>query len=97
MKTVKLFEPITYGNDADGKPKTLNEFTLRKPTAGDLRGVKLLSVHEMDPSVLFVLIPRLASPALTAAHLQELSAPDTANLFGVLGDFFQPTASPTTR
>ncbi len=99
-KRVPLAEPIDYGTDAEGKPAKLKEIMLRKPMAGDLRGVKLLQIHEMDTAALEVLIPRIASPALTAAHVRTLDPADVITVFGILGDFFTPSPvrpeSPTT-
>lgn len=70
--------------------------TLRRPKGGDLRGVKLGLLGEMDVGQFMILVPRIASPAITPAHLDSLEAPDLVKVFNELMRFFQPAGSPTT-
>ncbi|WP_114109705.1 phage tail assembly protein [Thalassospira xiamenensis] len=66
-----LTKPLPYG--ADGK---LDKLTFRRPMSGDLRGVKLIQLSEMDTNSLFILLPRITSPAITEAHVQQLDPID---------------------
>jgi len=86
-KTVKLCFPIPYGKD-----KTLEELTLRKPTAGELRGTKLARISEIDIDEFLKVLPRIAQPAVTEGQLVMLDPSDLMELANEFADFFtRPT------
>ncbi|MET4733481.1 hypothetical protein ABIE64_002208 [Thalassospira sp. MBR-102] len=66
-----LAKPLPYGSD-----NTLDKLNIRRPMSGELRGVKLIQLSEMDTNVLFTLLPRITSPAITEAHVQQLDPID---------------------
>lgn len=68
---VTLDKPFTRGNN------TVDSLTLRKPASGELRGVSLLDLMQMDVQALSKVLPRITSPSLTT---QEVSAMDPADL-----------------
>jgi hypothetical protein len=68
---VTLDKPITRGSN------THESLTLRKPSSGELRGVSLLELMQMDVQALSKVLPRISSPSLTA---QEVNAMDPADL-----------------
>lgn len=68
---VTLDKPITRGSN------THESLTLRKPASGELRGVSLLELMQMDVQALSKVLPRISSPSLTA---QEVNAMDPADL-----------------
>lgn len=68
---VELDKPITRGTN------THQSLTLRKPASGELRGVSLLDLMQMDVQALSKVLPRITSPSLTT---QEVSAMDPADL-----------------
>jgi len=80
---IKLKHPLAYGDT------TIEKLTLRRPMGGDLRGVKLIQLSELNSDVLFTLLPRIASPALTAAHVQLLDPYDTVSIMQEMSGFFQ--------
>lgn len=92
MTNIVLSSPLAYGKDS------LGEISLREPLAGDLRGIKLRDVFDLDPAALSILLPRIASPALTSAHINQMSLPDMMAIFAKVVDFFQQpqTDFPTT-
>lgn len=92
MKTIALTTPIPYGD------KTLSEFVFRTPRAGDLRGLKLAGLSEMDVSLVLDLAKRLSNDAITDAQLAELSPYDLIKVTEGLFGFFTPPAgaSPMT-
>lgn len=69
--TVTLDTPIKRGT------KEITEITLRKPTAGELRGVSLTAVCNFDVDALCKVLPRITEPTL-ATH--EIYAMDPADL-----------------
>jgi hypothetical protein len=92
MKTFTFEQPIPYGD------KQLSEITLRRPQAGDLRGVKLMGLHQMEVDTFTTLVPRISTPAVTAGQLAAMDPYDTVRLMEVVTDFFNtsPNLSQTT-
>lgn len=70
--TVDLDTPIRRGTT------TIDSITLRKPNSGELRGVSLAELINMDVASLIKVLPRISSPTLTAV---ELAGMDPADLF----------------
>lgn len=88
---VALETPIVRGE------QTIAEITLRKPGAGELRGLTLVAVCNLDVEALIKLIPRISSPTLTA---QEVAAMDPADLLSIgaeIGDFLSTKAMRASR
>lgn len=75
-----------------GEKNTITEITLRKPAAGELRGLKLADLINGDVNATIRLVPRISQPTLTE---QEVSALDVADLLGcadAIAGFLQKTA-----
>lgn len=96
--SVTLGTPIPYGQD-----KTLAEITLRRPKAGDLRGIKLARLEEVDIDTITTLVPRIAITPVSPAQLAELDPADLVELAAAVVGFFAPapatapaSPSPTT-
>ncbi|OOW91509.1 phage tail protein [Xanthomonas campestris pv. vitistrifoliae] len=83
---VPLDQPITRGE------QTITDLKVRKPGAGELRGLKLAELLQMDVTALATLLPRITSPTLTTA---DVNAMDPADLLAVgqeVALFFLPKA-----
>ena len=79
---ITLKHPIKQGETS------ITEITLRKPTAGELRGVKLLDVMQMDMAAHAILLSRIAYPLLSDAQINSLDLEDLIQIMtGVLGFF----------
>ncbi|MBD8236960.1 phage tail assembly protein [Pseudomonas fluorescens] len=72
--TVVLDTPIRRGTS------TIDSITLRKPNAGELRGVSLAELLQMDVDSLIKVLPRISSPTLTTV---EVTSMDPADLFAI--------------
>lgn len=83
---ILLETPIRRGE------QTIEELTLRKPVAGELRGVALSDVMRADVSALHVLLPRITSPTLTTQDVSNLDLVDLGNIAGEVMGFFMPRA-----
>ncbi|MGV0998273.1 MAG: phage tail assembly protein [Fluviibacter sp.] len=70
-KTIILDQPIKRGE------QTITEITLRKPSAGELRGCNLADLMQMDVNALIKLLPRISTPTLTENDVIHM---DTADL-----------------
>ena len=59
---------------------------LREPTAGELRGVKLLDLMQLDPGAAGVVVERVSE--LTRAEFDALAIQDATRIMAALLDFF---------
>ena len=74
-----------------GEKNSITEITLRKPAAGELRGLKLADLINGDVNATIRLVPRISQPTLTE---QEVAALDVADLLGcadAIASFLQKT------
>ena len=69
-KTITLDEPIKRGDSL------ITEITLRKPKAGELRGVSLVDVAQMSVVALQQVLPRITTPILTGQDVANLDPAD---------------------
>ncbi|MDF9433014.1 phage tail assembly protein [Chromohalobacter israelensis] len=79
--TVELDTPIKRGETE------ISEVTLRKPSAGELRGVNLSDVLQMQTDALMTLIPRLSTPSLTAPEVRHMDPADLVQCGGEIASF----------
>jgi Phage tail assembly chaperone proteins, E, or 41 or 14 len=82
-ETVILQDPILRANG-----EAIGELTLRKPKAGELRGLKVEELWATDINALFTLLPRIASPQLIPEYLDQISTEDLFSLAGTVKGFF---------
>lgn len=82
--TVTLETPFKRGDN------TITEVALRKPKAGELRGLSLQSVLELDVISLQKLLPRISTPTLTEADVANLDVVDLTALGTEVVGFFVP-------
>lgn len=66
--------------------------TLRKPSSGELRGVSLSDLVNLDIAALIKVLPRIATPMLTEADIGKLDPADLLQLGGILSGFFMTKA-----
>ncbi len=69
--------------------QTIDVVQLRKPSSGELRGLSLISVLQMDVDALAALLPRISTPTV---HKPEVMAMDPADLLAcgiVVSGFLQ--------
>lgn len=83
---VPLDEPIRRGE------QTIEGVTLRKPRAGELRGVQLAQLMMMDVAALQTVLPRITTPTLTAHDVGNLDPADLMELALKVQGFFMTKA-----
>jgi hypothetical protein len=84
---ITLDTPLVRGE------QTLSTVTIRKPAAGELRGVKLVDLLQMDVTALTVVLPRVTTPALTAQDVARLDPADLVQMGSAVSDFLLPRAA----
>ena len=82
--TVTLDTPIQRGS------QIVTHVTLRRPLAGELRGIALASLLQLDVGSLQALLPRITSPMLTRAEIDQLDPADLVELGSEAINFFLP-------
>lgn len=81
---VQLDEPIVRGE------QTIDSVQVRKPLAGELRGVKITDVMQLDVAALQLVLPRVTNPTLTTADVGRMELCDLLAVGGELVNFFLP-------
>ncbi|KVX62719.1 phage tail assembly protein [Burkholderia stagnalis] len=84
--TLTLDTPLVRGN------QTIEAITLRKPKAGELRGVSLSDLVSLDVTALSKVLPRISSPTLTEADVANIDPADLVQLGGIFAGFLMPKA-----
>jgi len=82
LQAIPLDEPIQRGE------QTIDALTLRKPTAGELRGIALVELAQLDVSALHKVLPRITTPTLTEADVSRLALSDLLALGTEIAGFF---------
>lgn len=80
-KTVFLDEPIKRGK------QEITSVDIRKPNAGELRGVSLVAITELDVTALQRVLPRVTTPTLTQHDVAQMEPADLLQCGTVLASF----------
>lgn len=88
-ETITLDHPIQRGD------QQITAITLRKPMAGELRGVNLMAVMQMDVAAAITLLPRITSPSLTTQEVERLDPADLLQLTSTVTSFLLPKSAST--
>ncbi|MDF1687308.1 MAG: phage tail assembly protein [Parvibaculaceae bacterium] len=84
IKTVTLNEPIFMGVDQ------ITSLTIRRPKAGEMRGLNMVSIAQMDVDSFFELLPRISSPILPSEVIQEhMDIADLVACMKAVSEFFE--------
>ncbi|WP_417761711.1 phage tail assembly protein [Shewanella sp.] len=83
-------ETVTLDNPIQRDGKTITEVSLRKPKAGELRGLNLNDILNMDVNSLTVLLPRISTPMITKDEARQLEPEDLLLLGGAVTNFLLP-------
>ena len=86
---------LTTSVDIDGEKHST--ISVRKPKSGELRGLKLVDLMQMDVSALLVVLPRITQPPLSPQQVSDLDLRDMTKfgtkIIGFFGDM--SAADPT--
>lgn len=83
-KTVTLDQVIQRGDT------TITEVQLRKPKAGEMRGLNMTDVVQMDVNALTKLLPRITTPMLTEVEIGNMDPADLMQLGSEVSAFLVP-------
>lgn len=86
FETVTLSEPLVRGE------QVIEKLTLRKPRAGELRGIALPELINTDIAAILKVLPRISEPVLTPHECDNLDPADLAEIGGTIRSFFMTSA-----
>ena len=86
---VTLPSPLKVGG------KEYQEVTLRKPMAGELRGINMLDLVRMDVDAIGTVLPRISDPVITPTDFAIMESENLMELSGQVAGFFTGSPSPT--
>lgn len=84
MSTVTLDAPIVSGDI------TITQVQVRKPQAGELRGLSLSALLNLDYAALETVLQRITIPTLTKAQIIAMDPSDFTQLGSEVMDFLLP-------
>lgn len=87
MKTIPLDTPIKRGETE------ITSISLRRPAAGELRGVNLTDLLQMDVIAVTRVLPRISDPTLTEAEIAQLDPADFTQLASEVAGFLLPKSA----
>jgi|LSQX01.3.fsa_nt_gb hypothetical protein len=76
--------------------KQIKELSLRRPTAGELRGLKILELINMDTDTLMKFLPRVTIPSINEAELNQMDPADFIKLSTESVGFLMPREQEST-
>lgn len=91
MTITKLTKPLIFGET------TITELSLRRPTAGDLRGIKMQAIGELEVDTILKLAQRLSTTPLAPTTLDDLDSADLLALGAEIAGFFSASPTPSPR
>mgnify|MGYP004695090499 CR=1 FL=1 len=81
---IELDEPIKRGDTE------ITSVTIRKPKSGELRGVRLQVLLEMDVNSMTEVLPRITVPTLTKDEIGAMEPGDLLNMSIAVVNFLLP-------
>ena len=85
-KPVPLIEAIKRGET------TIEKFDLRKPMAGDLRGLQIATLQMGDVNAIIKLVPRISLPRIEEHEVAAMGSEDIAEVGEIISGFFSTSA-----
>jgi hypothetical protein len=89
LRTVTLDTPIQRGE------QTIETVQIRKPRAGELRGLALVDLGQLKVDALGVLLPRITLPPLSPAEVANMDPADLLACGAEIGSFLLQKARRT--
>lgn len=93
--TEPVIKPITLEETIKRGDTEITEIQIRKPKVGELRGVSLSQLMQMDVSELTKIMPRITQPTLTAEEIQNMDPADLIQVAIEVAYFLAPKALKT--
>lgn len=76
MSQIPTNEVVTLDTPIQRGEQTIDKVTIRKPMSGELRGVSLIDLMNMDVLALRKVLPRITDPTLTDMDVGRMDPAD---------------------
>lgn len=93
---MSITKKITLETPIQGGKEEITEIILRKPSAGDLRGIGLSALLQLDVIAISRVLPRISMPILTEAEIAKMDVVDFAQIGGEIAAFLLTKAERAT-
>ena len=90
--TEPLFKTVTLDTQLNRGDIEVTEIQIRKPKAGELRGVSITSLMQIEVNKLIKVLPRITTPALTDDELRVMDIADLTQMGLEVSSFLLPKA-----
>jgi hypothetical protein len=87
---MKTTDPIELDTPIERGESKITHVTLRKPNAGELRGLSIQSIAEQDVNTMIKLLPRISEPKLAEQEVAAMDPADLTQLGIEVGAFLLP-------
>lgn len=67
--------------------QTIDRLTLRKPQSGELRGIALADLLNLDVTAIIKVLPRISTPTITEPEARALDLADLTDAGGKIASF----------
>lgn len=85
-----LSDPVTLEVPVQRGSEAIGEVRVRRPNAGEMRGLNLHDLLKLDVDAMMKVLPRVTVPSLTAAEVTALDPADLVALSSEIADFLVP-------
>lgn len=83
----KMFATIVLETPIAREGGDVVTLTLRRPGSGEMRGLSMVRLGQMEVTELLKLLPRITSPVLTDLECAAIDPADMMEICSELGDF----------
>lgn len=87
---ISLEKPIVRGE------LTITDIEIRRPTAGELRGLKLQDLMQGDVNSVIAVLPRISVPPVLPHEAEKMDPADLATVGGAVMGFFMSKTDQAT-
>lgn len=94
-KTPIISAPIPLDQPIERGEEKITSVQIRKPAAGELRGLKIIDIAQGDVDANLDLLPRITLPPLTAHEIGEMDAADMVVLINTAANFLRQRGAST--
>lgn len=81
---IKLEVPLKRGETE------IQQITLHKPNAGQLRGCSLRDAIDLKTDAIVLIVPRISDPKITAQEMNQIDPADLLSMGAALANFLLP-------
>lgn len=89
--TIKLDRPLKRDD------QVIEEVTVREPSSGELRGLSLADLLNLEVDALQILLPRVTTPTINKQEVAKLAPSDLVQLGARISGFLVPNSLKTEQ